>query len=200
MHGAKRRELVFAFDRAPLFYERTASGGKGARVDIEEILRSRTSKTIIVAADKDTDIDRILTSLSSVKSKLQDRGYIMGDYRVLGNYKWTRLETIDPQSFFKNNVSFVVSYHAKRNDEKMRLFDGRFVSCYDALPTAFAYRGYDAAMIFCKRMYGGLDSSLAGEVMTPLATNYRFLYENGINVNSEWMCEQYNENFTITLK
>ena len=200
MRANNRRDLVFAFDRAPIFYERTASGGKGAVVDIEEIMRSRTSKTIIIAADKDTDIDRILTSISSVKSKLQDRGYIMGDYRVLGNYKWTRLETIDPQSFFKNNVSFVVSYHAKRDDEKMRLFDGRFVNSYDAIPTAFAYRGYDAAMIFCKRMYGGLDSSLAGEVLTPLTTNYRFLYENGINANSEWMCEQYNDNFTITLK
>jgi hypothetical protein len=74
------------------------------------------------------------------------------------------------------------------------------VSCYDALPTAFAYRGYDAAMIFCKRMYGGLDKSLAGEVMTPLVTSYRFVYENGININSEWMCEQYNDDFTITLK
>ena len=200
MRATNRRDLVFAFDRAPIFYERTASGGKGAVVDIEEIMRSRTSKTIIIAADKDTDIDRILTSISSVKSKLQDRGYIMGDYRVLGNYKWTRLETIDPQSFFKNNVSFVVSYHAKRDDEKMRLFDGRFVNSYDAIPTAFAYRGYDAAMIFCKRMYGGLDSSLAGEVLTPLTTSYRFLYENGINANSEWMCEQYNDNFTITLK
>lgn len=200
MQGVRRRNLLFVFDREPIFYERTASGGKGAKVDIEEILRSRTSKTIIVGADKDTDIDRILTSLSSVKSKLLDRGYIIGDYRVLGNYKWTRLETIDPQAYFKNNVSFVVSYHAKRNEERVRLFDGRFVSCYDALPTAFAYRGYDAAMIFCKRMYGGLDKSLAGEVMTPLVTSYRFVYENGININSEWMCEQYNDDFTITLK
>ena len=200
MQGVRRRNLLFVFDREPIFYERTASGGKGAKVDIEEILRSRTSKTIIVGADKDTDIDRILTSLSSVKSKLLDRGYIIGDYRVLGNYKWTRLETIDPQAYFKNNVSFVVSYHAKRNEERVRLFDGRFVSCYDALPTAFAYRGYDAVMIFCKRMYGGLDKSLAGEVMTPLVTSYRFVYENGININSEWMCEQYNDDFTITLK
>jgi hypothetical protein len=200
MQGVRRRNLLFVFDREPIFYERTASGGKGAKVDIEEILRSRTSKTIIVGADKDPDIDRILTSLSSVKSKLLDRGYIIGDYRVLGNYKWTRLETIDPQAYFKNNVSFVVSYHAKRNEERVRLFDGRFVSCYDALPTAFAYRGYDAAMIFCKRMYGGLNKSLAGEVMTPLVTSYRFVYENGININSEWMCEQYNDDFTITLK
>jgi hypothetical protein len=200
MQGVKRRNLLFVFDREPLFYERTASGGVGAKVDIEEILRSRTNKTIIVGADTDTDIDRILTSLSSVKSKLLDRGYVIGNYRVLGNYKWTRLETIDPQVFFKNNVSFVVSYHAKRIDEKMRLFDGRFVSYYNAIPSAFAYRGYDAAMIFCKRMYHGLDKSFAGEVVTPLATSYRFVYEDGININSEWMCEQYNDNFTITLK
>lgn len=200
MSGVKHRELIFAFDRVPIFYERTASGGKGARVDMESILRSRTSKTIIVGADKDTDIDRILTSLSSMKSKLLDRGSIIGDYRILGNYKWTRLENIDPQSFFKNNVSFVVSYHAKRDSEKMRLFDGRFISTYDAIPTAFAYRGYDAVMIFCKRMYAGLDNNLAGEVLTPLATSYRFQYEKGINVNCEWMCEQYNDNFTITTK
>lgn len=193
-----RRALNFKFDREPFFYQRNADGSNGAEVSIEDVLRSKTPKTIIIAADTDTDINRILATLSSVKSKLQDRGYNMGNYKVVGNYKWTRLETIDVHSLFKNNVAFVVSYHAKRSDEAVRLFDGKYAEAFDAMPTMFSYRGYDAVMIFCHKMYSGMNDSITSEYFKPLTTGYAFSYEDGIYVNTEWVREQYNDNFTIT--
>lgn len=196
--SSRRTELVYRFDRGSFFNVRTASGGRGESVDIDELLRTRHDKTIIIVADQETDIARILTTLSSSKSKLLDRGALIGRYDVIGNYKWTRLQNVDSQSFFKNNVSFVVSYNHKRSNETIRLFDGRYVAAYNTLPTAFSYRGYDAAMIFCRGMYSGLDVNFLGESFKPLTTSYRFVPEGGINVNSEWMCERYNDDFTIT--
>ena len=56
------------------------------------------------------------------------------------------------------------------------------------------------AMIFCSRMYSGLDANFMGEPVMPLTTLYRFVREDGVNVNSEWMLEQYKDDFTITAK
>jgi hypothetical protein len=107
------------------------------------------------------------------------------------------MKNIDRQSFFKNNVLFVVPYHAKRNDETIRCFDGRYIEAYGTLPSMFAYRGYDAAMIFCRKMFTGLDPNFSEEYFCPLTTPYRFSFEDGIYVNTEWTTEHYHTNFTI---
>lgn len=196
--STKCRSLEYVFNKGSYFYTRTASGERGSAVNIDNILRTDNAKTIIIVADKDVDIERILTALSSSKSKLLDRGSIIGRYDIVGNHKWTRLENIDPQSFFNNNVSFIVSYHAKRDSEAIRLFDGRYIKAFGSLPTAYSYRGYDAAAIFCRRMYSGLDYDFLGAVTKPLTTTYRFVDDGGVRVNSEWMLVRYNDDFTIT--
>lgn len=196
--STKRTNLEYVFNRGSYFYSRTSSGARGSQVNLESILRTRNDKTFIIVADSDVDIERILTTLSSTKSKLLDRGSLPGRYDVVGNYKWTRRKNIDPQSFFTNNVSFVVSYHAKRDSETIRVFDGRYVKAFGALPTAYSYRGYDAAMIFCRRMYIGLDDM--STTIKPLTTMYSFVGDGGTKVNKEWVLVRYNDDFTITTK
>ena len=61
----------------------------------------------------------------------------------------------------------------------------------------FSYRGYDAAMIFCRKMFSGIDESFENEAITPLITTYRFKKINGLYVNTEWIREAYKSNFTI---
>jgi hypothetical protein len=196
--STKHTNLEYVFNRGSYFYSRTSSGARGSQVSLESILRTRNDKTFIIVADSDVDIERILTTLSSTKSKLLDRGSLPGRYDVVGNYKWTRRKNIDPQSFFTNNVSFVVSYHAKRDSETIRVFDGRYVKAFGALPTAYSYRGYDAAMIFCRRMYIGLDDM--STTIKPLTTMYSFVGDGGTKVNKEWVLVRYNDDFTITTK
>lgn len=198
--SSRRRDLLFVYDQGAYFYSRTSSGSRGASVNIDEVVRERHKKTFIIVAENATDIDRILTTLSSTKTKLLDRGYAIGRYDIVGNHKWTRLDGIDPQSFFKNNVTFVSSYNLKRSNEVIRLFDARYLKRFGCLPTAFSYRGYDAALIFCSKMFGGLNEEFLGYKFRPLTTSYRFMPENGINVNTEWIYESYNDDFTITVK
>ncbi|MBR5206226.1 MAG: LysM peptidoglycan-binding domain-containing protein [Alistipes sp.] len=194
---APRRGLNYLFDRESFFYERTAEGENGEEVLIEDLMRSETHKLFVVVASNETDVDRILTTLSSTKASIVGRGLTYGNYVVLGNRKWLNMKNIDRQSFFKNNVLFVVPYHAKRNDEKIRYFDGRYVEAYGTLPSMFSYRGYDAAMIFCRKMFTGIDSTISEERFCPLTTPYRFSFENGLYVNTEWTTEHYHSNFTI---
>lgn len=197
---APMRELNFVFNRESYFYRRNADGSNGETVDIKEFMRTQTAKAFVIVADRDTDIDRILTTLSSTRASIVDRGFNVGNYMVIGNRKWSRLANIERQSFFRNNVAFLVPYHARRSDRAIRIFDGRYIAAYNTLPSMYSYRGYDAAMIFCRKMYEGFGEGFENESFMPLTTLYRFKYEDGIYVNTEWTLEQYTDHFRIEIR
>ena len=196
--SSQRTNLNFVFDRGAFFYKRSADGSNGEEVDITEFMRSATPKTFVIASAKETDVDRILTSLASTRLSIVARSMNFGDYVVVGNRKWKQSNNIDKQSFFRNNIIFLSPYFANRANETIRLFDARYVKAYNALPSMYSYRGYDAAMIFCRKMFTGIDGTILEEYFTPLSTTYCFDFKDGIYQNNHWMGEQYNTNFTIT--
>lgn len=104
--------------------------------------------------------------------------------------------------FFKNHVIFSSTYHAKRDAQIVRDFDSAYIRAFGTLPTLYAYRGYDAAMIFCPAMYNDIEYDMEGRVYAPLQTVYRFEYPvtNANHVNRNWMRVDYNPDFTITLQ
>ena len=198
-NGATERQLNYVFDRGSYFYLRNADGSNGAEIDIVEFMRDKSSKAFVIASKNETEVDRILTTLASTKASVVGRGMTYGDYIVIGNRKWKQSRNIEKQSFFRNNTIFISPYYANRSDENIRIFDGRYVTAYDSLPTMYSYRGYDAAMIFCCKMFTGIDSSIHDESFTPLATTYRFGFDDGHYVNNNWIREHYKSDFTIVV-
>lgn len=198
--SAPSTNLNYRFDRGAYFYHRNGDGTSGALVDIVEFMRTPSSKVYVIAAKNETDVDRILTTLASTKASIVGRSMSYGDYIVVGNRKWKQSGTIEKQSFFRNDVVFIAPYHANRGNENVRIFDSRYVEAYGALPTMYSYRGYDAAIIFCRKMFEGIDGKILEERFTPLATPYNFVFESGLYQNKNWIKEHYNSNFTITVE
>ena len=98
-------------------------------------------------------------------------------------------------------MNFISTYHAKRDDERIRTFDNRYISAFGSLPTLYSYRGYDAAVLFGSAMFGDINSYFDDETFTPLQTPYRFTRTaDGNRVNTEWVRVVYNDNYTITLE
>ena len=168
-------------------------------VPIEDVKPEGSSKVFVVMALSSTDVDRILTTLSSTKSSIRGRGLSYGDYMVVGNREWLKMNNIDRDIFFHNDVVFVVPYYANRIDEKMRIFDGRYVSSYGALPSRTSYRGYDAAVIFGRMMFEGFDGFL-GTTHIPLTTPYRFEYRDGAYENVNWVRQHYRRDSKIVVE
>ena len=193
-----RYELNYEFDRGSLLYRRNADGSNGEEIDITEFMHTRTSKAFVVLASSETDVDRVLTTLSSTRASILGRGGLMGDYVVVGNRRWKQMASIDKQTFFNNNTIFLVPYHANRGSETITMFDARYVKAYEVLPTMYSYRGYDAAIIFCRKMYEGFEG--LGGVAAPLATPYTFAFEDGLYLNTYWVMERYKSNFTIDVE
>ena len=183
-------------------YEHETSRLEKSSSDLTPLLENDEDNVLIVMADSEIDVDRILSGIASADTNLKARGRTVPRFVVLGNARWNRYNNIDRTMFFKNHVIFSSTYHAKRDAQIVRDFDSAYIRAFGTLPTLYAYRGYDAAMIFCPAMYNDIEYDMEGRVYAPLQTVYRFEYPvtNANHVNRNWMRVDYNPDFTITLQ
>ncbi len=123
-------------------------------------------------------------------------------FSVLGNTKWNRYRNIDRSIFFANNVIMLSTYHAGRDNAKIKEFDSRYASEFGTVPSLYSYRGYDAAVIFAESLYGGIETGLSGRRFIPLQTPYGFDADGdgSIRTNTEWVRVNYNNDFTTTIE
>ncbi|MFI3285459.1 MAG: LysM peptidoglycan-binding domain-containing protein [Rikenellaceae bacterium] len=170
--------------------------------DLTKFINNGLDNTIVIMSSTETDVDRVLSALSSAQLNIVARGGKMPKYSVLGNSEWSRYKNIDRSVLFKNNVVLLSSYHAKRDNVSVREFDSDYIEQYGAMPTLFTYRGFDTAMIFGEALYIDLDYNLEGRTYTPLQSQYRFKTDptSGTHTNIEWIRVNYNNNYTITIE
>ncbi|MBQ5394601.1 MAG: LysM peptidoglycan-binding domain-containing protein [Alistipes sp.] len=170
--------------------------------DLTPILDNDEENIFVIMADNEIDVDRILAALASADTNMRARSLGTPRYSVLGNARWNRYPNIDRTIFFKNNVSFFTTYHAKRDTEVVINFDRSYLRAFGSLPSLYAYRGYDAAMIFVAGMYNDIEYDMEDRRYVPLRTPYRFEQqaEHTTHRNVQWVRVSYNNNFTITVE
>lgn len=180
-------------------HKRNADGSSGSSVNLQSLVQSARRKAIIVVADRDYDVGIILKSIGEYTKNMPQGG--ANDCYVIGSRKLDRLTYVDREGFFTSGISLISPYNAKRTDNNaIKLLESRFLQTYGILPTPYACRGYDATMMFCTKMFTGLDKYILLERITPLGTTYQFKFDNGMFVNSEWVNIQYMRDFTVTYK
>lgn len=190
---------TYSFNEKSIF---TPRGSAPAIETMEDVLKKEKESLFIILANKETDVDRILGTISSAKVALTERSEKCSQYAVLGTSRWGRFNNIDHTTYFNNNVVIVSTYHAKRDSAAVREFDSQYIESYNMLPSLYAYRGYDTAMIFCAGMRTDIEYNMLDKRYTPLQTQYKFVQsaEGDKYVNQEWMRVNYNTNHTITLE
>ena len=168
--------------------------------DMSPLLAGDESTVIVITADNEVEVDRILAAVASANISLTARSQRVVPYVVFGNNRWNRYRNIDRSILFSNNVTMLSTYHARRSEPIIREFDKRFVKEFGALPSLYAYRGYDAAVVFVKSLYGAMATGMEGTHSTPLLTPYIFEADatSGVRINNQWIKVNYNNNFTIT--
>lgn len=169
--------------------------------DLTPLLENDDNNLFVILSDNEVEVDRILAGLASADRNLTARSRTAPRFAVLGNTRWNRYGNIDRSILFQDRVIFLSTYHAKRDSETIRNFDSEYIRAFGALPTLYAYRGYDAAMIFVPGMFNDIQYGMEGRTYTPLQTAYRFEPTQGGNrVNRNWMRVDYNADFTITIQ
>lgn len=177
------------------FYLRNADGSNGASVALSSLIPYDGRSVVTVVADRDYVIEKVLSTVGEEVKKCE-RG--VNDCVFIGSRKWDDLTYLDRTGFFQTALSVITPYNSKRTDNNaIRVFESRYLLTYGLLPTPYACRGYDAFMMFCTKMFTGLDKTILLERITPLATPYEFKFENGMFVNTEWVNIQYQRDFTI---
>ena len=201
--GTKVVEHKYVYEHPSIVEKRAAeraANGTSSPSDMTPLLRGKEPTVIVITANNEVDVDRILTAIASANISLTARSQRVVPFVIFGNNRWNRYRNIDKSLYFTNNVTMLSTYHARRSDAKIRSFDKRFVEEYSALPSLYAYRGYDAAVLFVSALYGGLDVGLEGMLSMPLLTPYIFESDSvtGVRKNNQWVKVNYNSDFTIT--
>uniref|UniRef100_UPI004056FEDE amino acid ABC transporter substrate-binding protein n=1 Tax=Alistipes sp. TaxID=1872444 RepID=UPI004056FEDE len=181
----------------------TVQGVENAeRGDLTPLLTSHEDHLFAILSKSEVEVDRILASLSSAQNNLVARSLSAPTYQVLGSTRWNRFTNIDRTILFKNRVILFSLFHAKRDNAAVRAFDHRYLKAFSSLPNLYAYRGYEAAMIFCEGLFSEIEYKMEGRRYRPLQSPYTFLREEGrlSHDNQEWVRMQYNLDFTITIE
>ena len=168
--------------------------------DMLPFVRGTKPTVIIVTAGNEVDVDRILAAITTATRTLEARSQKPAPFVVLGNNSWNQYVNIDRTQFFNNNVVQFQTYHTRRSAQNVRRFDKRFIREFGKMPSRYAYRGYDAAVMFVKELYNSMDSGMEGVTVQPLLTPYTFKKDSvsGLRVNSQWVKVRYHSNYTIT--
>ena len=168
--------------------------------DMSPLLRGEESTVIVITADNEVEVDRILAAIASANIALTARSQRVVPFVVFGNNRWNRYRNIDRAILFTNNVTMLSTYHARRSEPIIRAFDKGFAEEFGALPSLYAYRGYDAAVVFVKSLYDTMETGLEGAHSMPLLTPYTFETDaaTSLHINNQWIKVNYNNNFTIT--
>jgi len=176
-------------------------GGRSA-ADLTSLLNNDDDNVLIVMADNEIDVDRILAAIASADTSISTRKSSAPRFVVLGNARWNRYNNIDRTMFFKNRVVFFSTYHAKRDADAVKNFDGAYIHAFNALPTLYSYRGFDTAMIFVPAMYNDIEYKMENKRYSPLQTAYLFGQDDRSrnHVNRNWTRVDYGSDFTITIE
>jgi hypothetical protein len=195
----------YVYEHPSVIEKREKARAEGAVVepspsDLSPLMDSEQQSLFIILAGTEVEVDRILAALASANISLNARSVKVAPYRVFGNNKWNRYRNIDRSLFFSNNVVMLSTYHNDRNVERVRKFSAEYTNAFGSLPSLYAYRGYDAAMIFIRALYESIENNLNGSHLVPLQTPYHFIQDSqsGVHINNEWVRVNYNNNFTIT--
>ncbi len=172
------------------------------------ICNEAVSNLFFVMSDNETEVDRILSALASAYTAQVAMNAGSGrrmsevlNFSVVANPAWRNYKNIDRSIFFRDRVYNFPSYFASRDKESVRLFDGRYAEAFSDFASQYAYRGYDAAVIFGEGMYGDIESNMSGREYTPLQTTYKFEREEGSErwINTNWMRVLYNLDYTLKI-
>ena len=155
----------------------------------------------VVLPRREMDVDLVLAALSSIQNNRVARSIRTGDIRVVGSSRWTSYEALDRNLFFKLNASLVASYFADPTSIAVKQFDRAYIKAYSNLPTLYAYRGYDAVMLFAGSMLaGGGDLAVMLNTGSGALVPYHFEQQEGRYVNQRWNYIRYRDDYTIELK
>ncbi|MCD8071832.1 MAG: LysM peptidoglycan-binding domain-containing protein [Alistipes sp.] len=177
--------------------------GSMTAAQISGLLDRSRENLIFISCTNAIAADQIMATISSVQNNLVARSMSGGGIRVVVTPRWARFgASVERDLYFKLNLCYVANYHADRGSDAIRLFDSRFISTYGKVPTQYyAYRGYDAAVLFIGSAArgGNFNDALGSGQLPMLQMQYRFSRSGnyGTMVNQEWALVCYRSDYTI---
>lgn len=147
-------------------------------VRLNAVLDRDRLNVVYVPVNRTDALEGVLSHLSSIN--------MSGRYRitVIGTPRWEWLSNINLDLFYKLDVHYPASYHADRSDPAVAEFYREYMDAFGALPSPYAFRGYDVIRYFggaLKRFGSDMPERISNEKYEPqlLQVGYDFRQEDG---------------------
>lgn len=167
--------------------------------ELKSYFTTSTENIVVVSSKNKGEIELILSKIATLKKGFSSNYKIA----VLGSSEFSKIDDTKKDDFFKANTYFITNYHQDRLDDGALEFETQYIEMFGEQPNLFSYRAYDAVTLFVSAMYeSGKDFAdyPFDQMMRILQVDYRFLVENGCQVNQEWMLVNYSPSYLITAK
>lgn len=176
--------------------ERTQS--RAMDMQLNAVLDKDLHNIIYVPVNRTDALEGVLSHLSSIN--------MTGRYRitVIGTPRWEWLSNINLDLFYKLNVHYPASYHADRSDPAVAEFYREYMDAFGALPSPYAFRGYDVIRYFggaLKHFGSDMPERISNRGYEPqlLQVGYDFRQEEGGGKyrNAAWPVVNFNPDYSI---
>lgn len=198
------RELLKGYSNViekKYYHEPGVTISSGA-AELSALLRGGKA-VVFVTSNNEYEVDRIVNRLYAIKQSLSNRSNNGEPFTIIGNSSWLRFSNMDKAIFHSARVKVLTSYNSNREDRANRMFERQYIRTYSLMPSLYAYRGYDAALLFVRALYDrSIEDKLAGLSFMPLSTPYKFEKneKTGVHANTEWVMLRYNNDSTVTIE
>lgn len=164
-------------------------------------LLSKDKENVFVVAAKDgLNIEMLLSKLVALRSAAYN-------YRIstLGSSEMGTTPKEKRGDFFKVDLRYITSSFQDRTNPQSMDFETKYARMFDALPSPFAYRGYEIGLMFLYEIYSqGFDiqRSMNDEVYQIIQATYNFVPQNPSSklVNQEWLFVNYTPAYNILIE
>lgn len=146
---------------------------------VKSRLIANRQNTIIVPSDREAFVAQLLTMLSPLHEDF--------NIKVVGVEEWQRFDNIEVEYLHHLNVHLIVSEFINYSDSKVKDFESKYKSKYNALPESFAFLGYDVGTYYLGllREYGAnFEIMFLGLQEQLLSRKFEF-YKTGIESGYE---------------
>lgn len=157
------------------------------------------NNVIIVPVSHQGSLEDILSKISSLNSPMKRY-----DIQVVGTTRWrTLLNDVNPELFFRNNVTYPSSYYADRSNADVSKFYNDYMSAFSNVPTLFSMRGYDITMVMVKAIkeFGNETlTEMTSTQMRVLQMPYKFQNNGSSITNDQWVTVTHTPEYKIVVQ
>ncbi len=195
-HGANSDDELFLLERLSRKIGKVKSYNilTEEALGLEELVKDSLENIFVLAEGSEANVSVAMTRLNTLTKSHK--------IKVIGLQEYTKMQSIDVESFHNTNLHFVSPYFIDYENPKVNNFIGNYRLAFSSEPTQYSFQGYDVALHFMASLGKGgkgFPSTNPNPGVELLQAEYDFSKVSplGGNINRMLYVIEYTNNYDV---